>query len=126
MKHKLNLLFLSMFYVAAGTNHFLMPEAYLPMMPEYLPWHDQLIFLSGVCEVLLGLLVLPDQTRQEAGIGLVLLLLAIFPANLHMALHPELFPIVSPWVLWLRLPFQLVLILWAWKTTAQRETPPLS
>jgi len=119
---RFNLLLLSMFYVAAGTNHFLMPEAYQPMMPPYVPWHSEMIFFSGVFEVLLGIFVIFPTTRSFAGYGLVLLLVAVFPANIHMALHPELFPIVSPLVLWARLPLQILLIYWGWASTRSAES----
>ena len=76
-----------------------------------------MIYISGAFEVLLGLLALPDKTRKLAGWGMIALLGAVFPANLHMALHPEIFPDIPVWGLWARLPFQGVLIFWVWKVT---------
>ncbi|MFM7143737.1 MAG: DoxX family protein, partial [Alphaproteobacteria bacterium] len=68
------------FYVFAGVMHFVRPEFYLPMMPTWLPAHRELILLSGAAEILLGLLLLPEATRRLAAWGVVLLLIAVFPA----------------------------------------------
>lgn len=105
------------FYIFAGVMHFVRPEFYRPMMPPYLPWHDFLIFLSGVAEVGLGAAVLVPSIRPLAAWGIIALLIAIFPANVHIALNnvplfgnPEGAGILN----WVRLPFQALLILWAW------------
>lgn len=104
-------------FVAAGVNHFVHPDVYASIMPPDLPWHAELVALSGAAEVALGLLALSARTAPAAGWGLVALLVAVFPANVHMALHPELFPGIPPWVLYARLPFQGVLMWWAWRWT---------
>lgn len=115
-------------FVAAGVPHFVRPDLYLPMMPPYLPWHGELIFISGGFEILGGLSVLwPDQRIQRvAGLGLIALLITIFPANLHMALHdtPILEQHFSPAVRWGRLPLQLVLMAWVWWATRPRPLSP--
>lgn len=111
------LLGLAVVFVAAGVNHFVMPEVYVRIMPPYLPAPKALVYLSGAFEILGGLGVLPRATRAAAGWGLVALLIAVFPANLHMALHPEQFASVPAWALYARLPFQLVLIGWAYWAT---------
>jgi uncharacterized membrane protein len=105
------------FYVFAGVMHFVRPDFYLPMMPPYLPWHPALVFLSGVAELVLGVAVLIPALRGAAAWGIILLLIAIFPANLHIALHnvPVFDNVEGAGIWnWVRLPFQLVLILWAW------------
>jgi uncharacterized membrane protein len=111
------LLALAAFFVAAGVNHFANPDFYVRIMPPYLPAHLELVYLSGVFEVLGGLAVLVPSIRGLAGWGLILLLLAVFPANLHMALHPELCPSMSTFALYARLPLQVVLIAWAYGAT---------
>ena len=108
-------------FVAAGANHFLDPDFYVPMMPPYLPWHRELVYLSGVCEIVLGALVLVPRYSRYAAWGLIALLLAVFPANLHMALHPDEFPEFGVVGLWLRLPVQGVLIAWAYWFTVRAE-----
>lgn len=114
---RIALLLLAVAYVLAGVGHFVAPEFYLAMMPDYLPWHLGLVYLSGVFEVVGGVAVLVPRVRSLAGWGLIALLVAVFPANLNMALHPEDFPDFEPWQLWARLPFQLVFIAWAWWAT---------
>lgn len=100
--------------VLAGLNHFVNPDFYVRIMPPYLPWHLALVYVSGIAEVALGALLLVPRWSRLAAWGLVALLVAIFPANVHMAMHPESFPDVAPLLLYLRLPLQGVLILWAW------------
>lgn len=104
---------LALSMVGAGVNHFLNPRVYMRMMPAYLPRPKELVLLSGVAEVLLGVFLVVPATTRLAAWGLVALFVAVFPANLHMALHPERFRKLPPALLWLRLPLQGVLILWA-------------
>jgi uncharacterized membrane protein len=112
---KLLLKFLfGLWFIFAGLNHFINPDFYLRMMPPYLPWHLFLNYLSGFCEMALGLLLLIPKYTRLAAWGLIALLIAVFPANVHMALNPQLFPDIPPVALWLRLPLQAVLILWAY------------
>ena len=110
------------FFIASGITHFIMTDFYLRMMPPYLPFHSELILISGILEISFALLLLLPQTRGIAGIGLILLLIAVFPANLHMALYPEIFPYILPIVLWLRLPIQIIFIYWAWKLSRPSRT----
>jgi uncharacterized membrane protein len=112
-----SLYLMAAFYAFAGINHFRAPEFYLPIMPPWLPWHEELVFLSGVAELLIGIGLLIPRTRALAAWGAIALLIAVFPANLHMALAdvPVGDPPQSAGVLrWVRLPLQLVLIAWAW------------
>ena len=105
---------LGMFFVFAGVNHFWNTPFYVAIMPPWLPWHLALVYASGVAEIVLGALLLFKRWQAFAGWGLIALCLAVFPANIHMALHPELFPQFTPTGLWLRLPLQLVLMAWAY------------
>ncbi len=118
------------FYIVAGTMHFVSPETYLPMMPPYLPWHRELVFLSGVAEVLCGVGVLFPPTRRIAAWGTIALLIAVFPANVHIAWNNV--PLFGRsegagiWN-WVRLPFQAVLIAWAyWYTRDDQQSSELS
>jgi uncharacterized membrane protein len=104
-------------YVVAGSAHFVATRAYERMVPSYLPAPHELVLLSGAAEIAGGLGVLIPGRRRAAAWGLVCLLVAVFPANLWMAQHPELSPGVPLWVLWLRLPLQLPLIWWAFRYT---------
>ena len=121
LARKLALLGLSAFFVVAGANHFVNPDFYLAIMPPYLPAHLELVYVSGVFEILGGIGVLVPAVRALAGWGLVLLLVAVFPANLHMALHPELFYDLPTFALYLRLPLQVLFVAWAyWSTRLPR------
>jgi uncharacterized membrane protein len=114
------------FYVLAGVNHFINPDAYMPMMPPYLPWHRFLVYLSGLAEVVLGIGVLVPRWRSVSAWGIIALLIAIFPANLHIALHnvPVFGAEEGAGIFnWIRLPLQGVLILWAWWYTETGTRP---
>ena len=100
-------------FVLAGSAHFLLPGTYLKAMPPVLPWPLFLVYLSGFCEAALGILLF-TRWASLAAWGLIALLFAVFPANIHMALHPELFPKLSAAALWGRLPLQAVFVAWAY------------
>jgi uncharacterized membrane protein len=105
---------LGLAFVAAGANHFAHPAFYLSIMPPYLPWPVLLVYLSGFCAIALGIALLTPRFTRAAAWGLIALSIAVFPANIHMALHAELFPQFSPAALWLRLPLQAAIIAWAY------------
>ena len=114
----------AIFFVGAGINHFLRTDFYLRMMPSYVPLHLASVYASGVAEIVLGVLLLVPPTSVAAAWGLIALLVAVFPANVQMALHPETFPEFSPGALWIRLLFQPLMIAWAFWYT--RSTKPSS
>lgn len=98
--------------IAIGALHFVDPDPFVRIMPPWVPWHRAMVYVSGLFEILGGVGLLPEKSRSVAGYGLMALYLAVFPANLHMALHElPLGDQPQPsWALWARLPFQLVLI----------------
>jgi uncharacterized membrane protein len=100
--------------IAAGVYHFVNPQVYVHIMPKYLPWHLALVYVSGLLEIVFGAGLL-TRFSSLAAWGLVVFLIAVFPANVNMALHLELTPQISSMLLWLRLPLQVVLICWAWQ-----------
>jgi uncharacterized membrane protein len=104
------------FYIFAGVNHFRNERFYLKMMPDYLPAHKQLVFWSGVFEVLLGLGLLLSFTRSISAWGIIALLLAVFPANLFMITSGK-FSKIPQWFLYARIPLQMLLIWWAYSFT---------
>lgn len=108
---------LGVVFIVAGVNHFINPAFYMAIMPPYLPAHLTLVYLSGALEVLGGLGVLVPAVRRLAGHGLILLMLAIYPANIYMAMNPNLFADIPPLVLYARLPLQFVIIGWIYATT---------
>jgi uncharacterized membrane protein len=106
---------LALFFVAAGVNHFVLPALYLGMMPPWVPRPGVVNALAGAAEILGGIGVLVPRTRRAAGWGLIALLVAVFPANVHVARLGRMPGFdVSPATLWLRLPFQALFVAWAW------------
>ncbi|MFN6473259.1 MAG: DoxX family protein [Nostoc sp. SerVER01] len=107
---------LSIAIIFVGVTHFLIPEPYVKIMPPQLPYPLELVYLSGFYEILGGIGLLVPPVSQAAAWGLIALFIAVFPANINMAVnHIKLEYIPnSPWVHVIRLPFQAVLIAWAW------------
>lgn len=105
---------MSLIYFAAGVYHFVNPKMYMRIMPSWIPFHLPLVYLSGAAEIIVAVLLLPESTRPLGAWLTIALLIAVFPANVQMAVnlwqkqHPRL------WIALARIPLQLVLIYWAW------------
>lgn len=112
---------LAALFIVAGANHFLNPEPYLLMMPRAFPAPRLLVEVSGIAEMLGGLGLLLRPVRAAAAWGLIVLLLAVFPANLNVALHGWPGTNLPAWSLWLRLPFQFVFIWWIYRVCIAGE-----
>jgi len=112
---------LAIFMIGAGTMHFVNPGFYLKIMPQYLSLHRELVYLSGVCEIVLGLLLFVPRFSRLAAWGIIALLIAVFPANIYVYQHQAV--LTAPPILHLlRLPLQGVIILWAyWHTKSTKE-----
>jgi uncharacterized membrane protein len=113
---------LAAFFGFAGTMHFVIPRSYEAMMPPSLPAHREAVIVSGLAEIAGGAAVLPRSTRRFARWWLLGLLVAVFPANVHMAVNPEQvkgldLEKVPRWALWARLPLQPLAMLWVWRAT---------
>ena len=107
---------LAILLIGVGTLHFVQPDFFVKIMPPYLPLHLELVYLSGLIEVALGLLLLDPRSSRLAAWGIIALLIAVFPANIYLYQHQELLP-ASPLVHFLRLLLQGLFILWAyWHT----------
>lgn len=101
----------ALLFLTSGTLHFLRPKPFTSIVPDALPNPELLVAISGVAELAGGAALLTPQLRRPAAFGLVALLVAVFPANVNMALNPdELAPGIPPWLLWARLPLQPLLI----------------
>jgi uncharacterized membrane protein len=109
-------------FIVAGVSHFLQPAIWVPIVPPYLPFPLALVYISGAAEVVFGALLMVPAASQAAAWGLIALLIAVFPANIHMAMNPELFPQMSRAALLGRLPIQGVMIAIAYWFT-RRPTP---
>jgi uncharacterized membrane protein len=108
------------FFLFAGTMHFLKPRPYEAIVPDALPAHREIVYASGVAELLGGAGVLPERTARVAGCWLIATLVAIFPANVNMAVNAERFRRVPEPLLWARLPVQGLLIAWVWRVAIRR------
>ncbi|MBA3328703.1 MAG: DoxX family protein [Solirubrobacterales bacterium] len=108
-------------FVLAGTLHFVRPQMYEEIMPGYLPAHRELVLISGAAEIAGGVGVAARRTRRAAGWGLIAVLIAVFPANLNMALNPERYRQIPELLLWARLPLQAAAIWWAYRATHPRD-----
>ena len=113
---------IGLLFVGSGLLHFRNPRVYERIVPPFLPAHREIVIVSGIFEVLGGLGVLPRQTRVAAGWGLVALLIAVFPANLYMAVDAAKFAKFAPaWALYARLPLQFAFIVWVYYTCIKPE-----
>ena len=112
---------LGLTFIATGLLHFVRPRMYEAIMPRYLPAHRELVLISGAAEIAGGVAVAFSQTRRAAGLWLIALLIAVFPANVDMALHADRFRSIPPALLWARLPLQGALIWWAHRATRGRQ-----
>ena len=115
-----SLILLATFFVVAGVNHFVHPQAYLKMIPPYVPFPRAMNVISGAAEMLGGIAVLVPRLRRAAGWSLIALLIAVFPANLHVALHGWDGVKIPAWILWARLPLQVALVAWVYAVCLAR------
>jgi uncharacterized membrane protein len=112
---------LAVLMIIAGVLHFVTPQPFIKIVPDFLPYPASLVYISGLCEIALGAGLFFPAVRQLSAWGLIALFIAVYPANLNMAFnHIKLAGIPDTW--WfhaIRLPFQFVLIAWAyWYTQA--------
>lgn len=110
------------FFGFAGTMHFVIPRSYEAIVPPSLPRPREAVVVSGLAEILGAAALLPSRTRRLARWWLLALLVAVFPANVHMAVNPEDVPgldlsRVPRWALWARLPLQPLAMVWVWRAT---------
>lgn len=111
---------LGVVFLTSGTLHFLRPDVYEQIMPGYVPAHRELVLASGAAEIAGAVAVAFPRTRSGAGLWLAAVLVAVFPANVHMALHPGRYPSLPESLLWARLPLQPLLVWWALRATRRR------
>jgi len=109
--------------IFAGLMHFARPDLYLKIMPPYFPLHLEMVYLSGLFEVAIGIGLLIERSQRAAAVGCILLLIAVFPANIYLFQHQDILPAPN-WVHLLRLPFQAVFIAWAiWHMSPDAAMP---
>jgi len=117
--YNISLGIMALFYVLAGVNHFAHPKMYISLMPRLLPASSfsPLVAFSGICEAILGLMLILPATRNIAAWGIIALLIVLFPANIQMTIDFTRRQDTYTWLTWLRLPLQVVLIWWAYRFT---------
>jgi uncharacterized membrane protein len=116
-------LLLGSLFIAAGALHFIQPRSYRAIMPPRVPRHEEAVVVSGVAEIIGGAALLSGRSARFGGLWLIALLIAVFPANIHMAVNPDQIrglDAENPKVrlaLWLRLPLQPLAIWLVWRAT---------
>ena len=108
-----------------GVDHFINPDFYLSIMPPAFPLHLEAVYISGLFEILGGIGVLIPRFRRFSGWGLVALLIAVYPANIYMAITPEAFPDIPISALYFRLALQFLFFYWAYSVTRPSFNPSM-
>ena len=120
LRKRVSMYTMATIYVVAGILHFISPDTYNRIVPPWLPYSMLLVYISGIVEITGGLMLLSGITWRWGAWLIILLLIAVFPANVQMSVnyYNEHHPFF--WLTILRLPLQFVLIWWAWKFTKKR------
>ena len=113
----LGLAVIFLWFMGGGITHFTDPDFFVSIMPPYIGWHLEIVFISGALEILGAIGILIPRLRQLSGNALIALVICVTPANIHMWLHPELFPDVPPAFLSIRLLVQVLLLWCIWWST---------
>lgn len=118
----------SLFFIIAGANHFIMPDFYIAMMPSFMPFKEFFVVVTGIAEIVLGIAIQIPMLRRRAGMSLIGLLIAIFPANIYVALMQPPLPNLdySPESMWWRLLLQPLFIAWIWWVAVKEVPAPVS
>tara|TARA_R110002020_G_scaffold129819_3_gene290435 strand:+ start:2317 stop:2649 length:333 start_codon:yes stop_codon:yes gene_type:complete len=101
-------------YIVAGTMHFIKPKAYLRIMPRYLPYSEQLVFLSGIAEIMLGAGLCFPFSKDLSIYGIIAMLSVFLMVHIHMLTGEKAAAGIPRWALWVRLPLQFGLMYWAY------------
>ena len=104
---------MSFFYIWVGINHFVDPGWFVQIMPPYLPFHYEAVYLSGFFEIIFGFMLLSSKTRYYGSCGLIILLIAVYPANIYLAFNEvpqDALGVSSFFASWVRLPIQFIFL----------------
>ena len=109
-------------FIVAGALHFIRPKPYVAMMPPWIPMHEEAVAVSGIAEIAGGIAMFPNRTARFGAWWLIALMVAVFPANVHMAVNPDQIKGldktgIPAWALWARLPLQPLAIWLTWLAT---------
>ena len=119
IRRKIVLIGLAVFFIYFGIDHFINPNFYLSIMPPSFPLHLEAVYISGFFEIIGGIGVFIHRFRKIAGWGLFALLIAVYPANIYMAITPNEFPNIPIYILYFRLALQFVFFYWAYTVTKE-------
>ena len=119
IRKKIVLIGLAVFFIYFGIDHFINTNFYLSIMPPSFPLHKEAVYISGFFEIIGGIGVLIHRFRKIAGWGLLSLLIAVYPANIYMAITPSAFPDIPIYILYFRLALQFVFFYWAYTVTKE-------
>jgi len=111
---------IGVFFIFVGALHFIKPQSFAAIMPDWIPLHREAVAVSGVAEIAGGAALFSDRTARFGGWWLIALMVAVFPANIHMAINPDQVKGIDGipnWALWARLPLQPLAMLLVWITT---------
>ena len=108
------------FFMFGGIGHFTNTEMFVSIMPGYIPWHTEIVYLTGVMEITAAVCLLIKSLRYWTGNFLIIFTLAVTPVNIHMWLNPHLFPDIDPAFLSIRLVLQVVLLAIIWASTRRQ------
>ncbi|MBL1274996.1 MAG: DoxX family protein [Ectothiorhodospiraceae bacterium] len=111
---RIPLLLIALFFIIGSASHFLLTDFFVASMPSYLKYHQEIVIVSGMFELLGAVGILIPQSRLLAGYGLIALCVAVFPVNINMALHPEQFSDIPEIYLYIRLPIQFFFVWFIW------------
>tara|TARA_B100000029_G_scaffold47055_2_gene43217 strand:+ start:2177 stop:2551 length:375 start_codon:yes stop_codon:yes gene_type:complete len=109
----ISIIIMSFFYIYIGIQHFIDPSWFVQIMPPYLPFHYEAVYISGFFEIIFGILILVPKTRYVASWGLILLLISVYPANIYLAFNEapqQAIGISQFFASWIRLPIQFIFI----------------
>tara|TARA_Y100001960_G_scaffold90321_1_gene97029 strand:- start:256 stop:630 length:375 start_codon:yes stop_codon:yes gene_type:complete len=109
----ISIIIMSFFYIYVGIQHFIDPSWFVQIMPPYLPFHYEAVYISGFFEIIFGILILVPKTRYVASWGLILLLISVYPANIYLAFNEapqQAIGISQFFASWIRLPIQFIFI----------------
>lgn len=111
-----SILVIAAFFFIGGVAHFVFTDVFVRIMPNYLGYQKELVLISGLFELLGAIGILFPSTRLLAGYGLIVLIIAVFPANINMAIHPQDYKSIPELLLWLRLPLQFFFVWFVWQS----------
>ncbi len=122
---KICLIILIIGYLVAGLNHFINPGGYISIIPTYLPYPKVLNIIAGICEMSFALLLISSKTRRYGAWGIILMLIAFMPVHINMIINAPMQVgslLVTQTIAWIRIPFQVLFVMWAWWYT-DADTP---